>query len=90
MGCAHSLHGQRTWTNGSRQCVRPTLAAILLRIVPERGALNATVISAAVGDVGTLGKARDFAAWHGLVPRQATSGGKRWLAGITKRGSTYM
>jgi transposase len=65
-------------------------AAVLLRTVPGIGALNATAMSAAVGDVSTFGKARDFSAWPGLVPRQITTGGKPRLAEISKRGSTYM
>jgi len=30
------------------------------------------------------------AAWLGLVPRQASSGGKEQLLGISKRGDTYL
>src|SRR3954470_13810938 len=33
---------------------------------------------------------RDLAAWMGLVPRQVTTGGRRRLLGITKRGSKYL
>lgn len=32
----------------------------------------------------------DLSAWLGLVPRQATTGGKPKLLGITKRGSKYL
>lgn len=31
-----------------------------------------------------------MSAWLGLVPRQATTGGKPRLLGITKRGSRYL
>src|SRR3954452_23112394 len=34
--------------------------------------------------------ALDLAAWLGLVPRQATTGGKPRLLGIIKRGNTYL
>lgn len=64
--------------------------ARLLRSVPGIGALNATALAAAVGDVSAFAKGRDFAAWLGLVPRQITTGGKPRLTGISKRGSTYM
>lgn len=64
--------------------------ARLLRSVPGIGALNATALTAAVGDVSAFAKGRDFAAWLGLVPRQITSGGKPCLTGISKCGSTYM
>jgi transposase len=58
--------------------------------IPGVGALNATALVAAVGDAATVSKGRDLAAWLGLVPRQATTGGKPRLPGITKRGSRYV
>jgi transposase len=57
---------------------------------PGIGALDATALVAAVGDAATFTKGRDLAAWLGLVPRQATTGGKPRLLGITKRGSRYL
>ena len=54
------------------------------------GALNATALVAAIGDVATFARGRDLAAWLGLVPRQVTTGGKPKLVGITKRGSKYL
>lgn len=61
-----------------------------LLTIPGVGALNATALVAAVGDAGTFARGRDLAAWLGLVPRQATTGGKPRLLGITKRGSRYL
>lgn len=61
-----------------------------LTSIPGIGALNATALVAAVGDGATFDKARDLAAWLGLVPRQATTGGRPKLLGITKRGSRYL
>ncbi|MBZ4691273.1 MAG: family transposase [Cereibacter sp.] len=58
--------------------------------IPGIGALNATALVAAVGSAATFGKGRDLAAWLGLAPRQATTGGKPRLLGITKRGSRYL
>ena len=58
--------------------------------IPGIGALNATALVAAVGDAATFSKGRDLAAWLGLVPRQATTGGRPKLLGITKRGSRYL
>ena len=58
--------------------------------IPGIGALNATALVAAVGNAATFSKGRDLAAWLGLVPRQATTGGKPRLLGITKRGSRYL
>lgn len=58
--------------------------------IPGIGALNATALVAAVGSAATFDKGRDLAAWLGLVPRQATTGGRSKLLGITKRGSRYL
>lgn len=65
-------------------------AARRLATVPGIGVLNATAIVAAVGNAAAFGRGRDLAAWLGLVPRQATTGGKPKLLGITKRGSKYL
>ena len=61
-----------------------------LTSIPGIGALNATALVAAVGNAVTFTKGRDLAAWLGLVPRQATTGRKTKLLGITKRGSRYL
>jgi transposase len=61
-----------------------------LTSVPGIGPINATALVAAVGDASAFARARDLAAWLGLVPRQATTGGKPKLLGITKRGSRYL
>jgi transposase len=61
-----------------------------LLTIPGIGSLNATALVAAVGDARTFSRGRDLAAWLGLVPRQATTGGKPKLLGISKRGSKYL
>jgi len=65
-------------------------AARRLTTIPGIGALNATALVAAIGDVATFARGRDLAAWLGLVPRQVTTGGRPKLVGITKRGSKYL
>ena len=45
---------------------------------------------AAIGDARMFSGGRDLSAWMGLVPRQAITGGKPKLFGITKRGSKYL
>ncbi|HVI90575.1 MAG TPA: IS110 family transposase [Dongiaceae bacterium] len=62
----------------------------LLTSIPGIGALNATALTAAIGNAQTFGRARDLAAWLGLVPKQMTTGGKPRLLGITKRGNVYL
>ena len=58
--------------------------------IPGIGPVNATALVAAIGDASAFARARDLAAWLGLVPKQATTGGKPKLLGITKRGSRYL
>jgi len=61
-----------------------------LMTIPGIGALSATALLAAVGNGLQFHKARDLAAWLGLVPRQYSTGGKQTLLGISKRGKPYV
>jgi transposase len=61
-----------------------------LATIPGIGPLTASALVAAVGDARSFARGRDLAAWLGLVPRQATTGGKARLLGIGKRGSKYL
>ena len=65
-------------------------AARLLMTIPGIGPLIATALMAAVGRAETFKRGRDLAAWLGLVPKQATTGGKPKLLGISKRGNGYL
>ena len=65
-------------------------AAHRLTTIPGVGVLTATALVAAVGNARTFSCGRDLAAWLGLVPRQATTGGKPRLLGISKRGNRYL
>jgi transposase len=58
--------------------------------IPGIGPPNATALAAAIGRAETFGRGRDLAAWLGLVPKQATTGGKPKLLGIGKRGDGYL
>ena len=62
----------------------------LLTSIPGIGPLNATALTAAIGNAQTFGRGRDLAAWLGLVPKQVTTGGKPKLLGISKRGNGYL
>lgn len=57
-----------------------------LMTVPGIGPLIATAIAVLAPPPGTFRKARDFAAWLGLVPRQHSTGGKQRLGATTKMG----
>jgi transposase len=72
------------------EMARHDTAARRLATIPGIGVLNATALVAAIGDGRTFSRGRDLSAWLGLVPRQATTGGKPKLLGITKRGSKYL
>ena len=65
-------------------------AARRLATIPGIGGLTATAWLAAIGDGHTFSRGRDLAAWRGLVPRQATTGGQPKRLGITQRGSKYL
>jgi transposase len=65
-------------------------AAKRLTRIPGIGVLTATALIAAVGNAQTFTCGRDLAAWLGLVPRQATTGGKPKLLRISKRGNGYL
>ncbi len=56
--------------------------------IPGIGPLTATALVAAVGNGAAFAKGRDMAAW--LVPRAYSTGGKRRLLGISKRGNKYL
>ena len=65
-------------------------AARRLATIPGIAVMNATALVAAIGDGATFNRGRDLSACLGLVPKQATTGGKPKLLGITKRGSKYL
>ncbi len=58
--------------------------------VPGIGPITATALMASLGDGKAFSSARQVAAWLGLVPKQASSGGKPKLLGISKRGDVYL
>lgn len=58
--------------------------------IPGVGVLTATALAATVVDGQSFSNGRQLAAYLGLVPRQASSGGKERLLGISKRGDGYL
>jgi transposase len=61
-----------------------------LTTIPGVGVMIASALIAAIGKAETFQHGRDLSAWLGLVPRQATTGGKPKLLGISKRGNVYL
>jgi transposase len=63
--------------------------AAVLEEVPGIGPLGATALIAAVGDVHRFRSGRKMASFFGVVPREHSSGMRRALGSITKRGDPY-
>lgn len=61
-----------------------------LQAIEGIGPLTATALYAHVGDARYFARGRQFSASLGLVPRQYSSGDKRRLGGISKRGDRYL
>lgn len=61
-----------------------------LRTIPGVGLLTATALVAFVGDAERFASARHFASYLGLTPREWSSGQKRSLGRISKRGDPYL
>ena len=73
-----------------REMLKQDALALRLIEIPGVGLLNATALSAAMGDPHTFRSGRHFAAWLGLVPAHEGTGGKTRLKAISKRGDTYL
>jgi transposase len=73
------------------ELVRHTPACATLLSIPGIGLLTSTaMVAATAGDVTHFRDARHFASWFGLTPRESSSGERRRLGGISKRGDAYL
>jgi len=61
-----------------------------LSSIPGLGPITSSALAARVLQAERFRRARDFAAWLGLVPRQHSSGGKIRLGAISKKGDGYL
>jgi transposase len=61
-----------------------------LRTIPGIGLLTATALVGAVGNIHAFRRARQFASWLGLTPREHSSGQRRRLGSISKQGDVYL
>jgi transposase len=57
-----------------------------LMTIPGIGPVIATAIAATVRDIEAFASGREFAAFLGLTPRQASTGGKERSGGVSKMG----
>src|SRR5436309_14559035 len=69
---------------------RASEAAQRLMQIRGIGPITAVAIVATVGNARDFQSGRQFAAWLGLTPRQHSSGGKRRLGHISRRGDAYL
>jgi transposase len=58
--------------------------------IPGIGLITATALFAFVGDVHRFRRARQFASYLGLTPKEKSSGQKRRLGRISKQGDIYL
>jgi len=63
---------------------------VRLRGIPGIGLLTSTALVGTVGHIHAFRRARQFASWLGLTPREHSSGPRRRLGGISKRGDVYL
>jgi transposase len=61
-----------------------------LRTIPGIGLLTATALVGSVGHIHAFRRARQFASWLGLTPREHSSGHRRRLGSISKKGDVYL
>lgn len=64
--------------------------ARLLMTQPGVGPNTALAFVLTVGDVGRFAHSRELSSYVGLVPRESSSGAKRKLGSITKRGNQFL
>jgi transposase len=70
--------------------VREHPVARRLHQIPGVGVITATALVGAVGHIHAFRRGRQFASWLGLTPREASSGSRRHLGGISKQGDSYL
>ena len=61
-----------------------------LMSIPGIGYINATAIYSAIGNGSQFNNARELSVWLGITPKQYSSGDKKVMAGISKRGNRYL
>jgi transposase len=69
-------------------CQMPVVKRLLS--IPGIGLLTATALVAFVGDVQRFASCRRFASFLGITPREHSSGSRRRLGRISKRGDVYL
>lgn len=69
---------------------RDHVMAARLQQVPGVGVVTSTALIGAVAHIHAFRRGREFASWLGLTPRESTTGTRRYLGRISKRGDGYL
>jgi transposase len=72
------------------QVARDHPVARRLQQVPGVGVVTSTALVAAVNHIHAFHRGRQFASWLGLTPRESSTGDRRYLGRISKRGDVYL
>jgi transposase len=64
--------------------------ATRLQTIPGVGVITATALVGSVGHIHAFRRGRDFASWLGLTPRESSTGARRYLGRISKRGDVHL
>lgn len=69
---------------------RETPVVARLQTIPGIGPISSTALVGFVGDAARFRSGRQFSCYLGLTPREHSSGNKRSLGRISKRGDPYL
>jgi len=72
------------------QIARAHPIARRLQQIPGIGVLTSTALVGAVNHIHAFRRGRHFASWLGLTPREVSTGSRRYLGRISKRGDVYL
>lgn len=72
------------------ELTRANDAVTRLQQVPGVGLLTSTALVASAGSPSAFKSGRHLSAWVGVTPRESSSGMRRHLGSITKRGDVYL
>ena len=91
VGEIHSLSDRITFIERELKSVAKQSEAVQrLMQVPGIGLLSATALVASAGAPQHFRSGRHLAAWLGLTPREHSTGNRRHLGSISKRGDVYV
>lgn len=72
------------------QATRHNEAVACLQTIPGIGLITSTALVAAIGKSEQFKSGRQLACWLGITPHESSSGNRRHLGSITKKGNVYL